>query len=182
MIKVLIVDDEDIIRNNLNNIINWVSLGMEIAGEASDGTEAIEIIESLNPDIVITDIYMRRMDGLEFLERLREISPQIKTVILSGYEEYELAKKAIGLKVSRYLIKPVKPEELINVMCEVRDELKHEDEIRKNIASLNKQLTESMPALRDKFFNDLITGSITSMSKIDNMLKFLKIDLNGTEF
>ena len=115
MPKILIVEDEDLIRNGLKLTTPWNQFGFEVIGEAVDGLDGEEKILQLKPDIVITDIKMPKKTGLEMIEDLQgRISCEY--IILSGYDEFAFAKKAMYLEVHGYLLKPVDDEELENVL------------------------------------------------------------------
>ncbi|MEG1441092.1 MAG: response regulator, partial [Oscillospiraceae bacterium] len=109
--RIVIVEDEYYIRMGLVNAVEWRENGFEIVGEAEDGKKGIEIIKETKPDIVITDIRMPIMDGLEMLNTLK--SENIEFIILSGYEDFIYAKKALENGVSKYLIKPIDENELL---------------------------------------------------------------------
>lgn len=111
MLKVLLVEDEDLIRRGLRFKMDWTAVGCVVAGEAASGEEGLEMIRTLQPDVVITDIRMRDMDGLEMIRAGLEVRP-FQAVILSGYGEFEYAQRAISLGVSEYLLKPVDFNEL----------------------------------------------------------------------
>lgn len=100
MIKVLIVDDERIIRFGITSMIRWNDLGIELVGEASNGEEGLQLFCETTPDIVITDIRMSGMDGIEMMTRIKQIKPEVKFAILSGYQDFSYAKEAIHLGVS----------------------------------------------------------------------------------
>jgi YesN/AraC family two-component response regulator len=125
MIKVMIVDDEPYIRQGIQILINWVQYGFEICGEASNGKEAIELMKGMNVDLVITDIKMPEMNGIELIEYTWEhISDKIRFIILSGYYEFEYAKKAIKYDVADYILKPVQQEELIRALEDYKKQFK----------------------------------------------------------
>ena len=106
MLKVLLVEDENLIRRGLAFQMNWTDVGCVLVGEAASGEEGLEQIEALHPDIVITDIRMQDMDGLDMIRRGQEIC-SFRSIILSGYSEFDYAQKAIRLGVREYLLKPV---------------------------------------------------------------------------
>lgn len=122
MLKVLIVEDEDMIRKGLIHTIDWISMGCMIVGEARDGKEGLEKIKELKPDIIFTDIIMPKMTGIEMLEAAQSLG-DFKSIILTSYSEFEYAQKAINLKVSDYLLKPVDEEALKNTVERMRREL-----------------------------------------------------------
>ncbi len=122
MIKVMIVDDEPYIRQGLKILINWEQYGFKICEEAANGKEAIRKLEEADVDLVITDIKMPGMDGLELIEYTREhLSKKIKFIILSGFYEFEYAKKAIKYDVADYILKPVQREELLKTLEEYKE-------------------------------------------------------------
>ena len=107
MLKVLLVDDEVIIRQGLKKIIDWQSIGFEIAGEASNGDEAIELTEILSPDVVITDIRMAQSDGIELLRELKKRKTDCKIIVISGYDDFSYVQEAMAANAYSYLLKPV---------------------------------------------------------------------------
>lgn len=117
MIKVLIVEDEDLIRKGLAYTIDWANMGCTIVGEAANGQEGVEKIQELKPDLVITDIKMPIMDGLEMLQDFKE--RDFEVIIITGYGEFEYAKKAIHLDVYDYLLKPIDEDKFCQIVKEV---------------------------------------------------------------
>lgn len=116
MYRVLIVDDEDIIRRALSRMIDWKSLSCEVIATARNGKEAFQLCVSSMPDIIITDLVMPEMDGLEFLSKLRELDREVKVIVLSGYGEFKYAQQALRLGASDYLLKPATKEEMSAVV------------------------------------------------------------------
>ncbi len=112
MIKVLIVDDEKYVRMGIKGDTDWSLIGCEVVGEASNGEEALEVAESTRPDLVISDIRMPRMDGIELAENLLDKYPETKIIFLTAYSEFEYARQAVRLGVSDYLLKPFQDGEL----------------------------------------------------------------------
>lgn len=135
MIKILIVEDENLIRKGLVHSIDWLSMDCLIAGEASDGQEGLKAIEETKPDLVITDIKMPLMDGIEMLQRASEIW-DFEKVILTSYGEFEYAKKAIGLDVFDYLLKPYDEEQLKKLIERVRVKIKEKRRYKEFLASV----------------------------------------------
>lgn len=117
MIKVLIVDDEYIMRQGLKYMINWEQEGYEIVGEATNGNEALSLIEKLQPHIIICDIVMPLLDGVDFAEAVHRMYPQIQTIILSGYDNFEYVKRTLMSGVVDYILKPtLNQEELRKIL------------------------------------------------------------------
>ncbi|TDF93025.1 response regulator transcription factor [Paenibacillus piri] len=132
-IKLLIVDDEPIICRGLRETIPWETIDAEVTGEASDGAEALELIDRLPVDLVLTDIHMDGMDGIALSKKLRELYPQIRIMILSGYDDFEYARQAIRIGVEDYLLKPVDVDELMAMVKRIGGELTQEAERNKGI-------------------------------------------------
>ncbi|SDB47528.1 MULTISPECIES: response regulator [unclassified Butyrivibrio] len=148
MYRVLIVEDEDIIRKGIAYTMDWTGMGCTIAGEAANGKEGLEKIEELSPDIVLADIMMPVMDGIEMIRKGQEIS-DFKAIIMTSYADFEYAKQAIDLGVSAYLMKPVDEEELRKNVAKVTSEIEKDKQI--------KQLSE-----RKKSGDDLDVAFIKS--------------------
>ena len=113
MYKVMIIDDEKSLRNLLKLAVDWNSLGLEIAGEAASGIEAINIIDDIRPDIVFADIRMPFMDGIEFSKLAIKRYPDLKIIILTAFDDFEYARKCIGIGVCEYLMKPIVRSDII---------------------------------------------------------------------
>lgn len=126
MWKVFLAEDEKIIRNGIKKSVDWEQAGCRFVGEASDGQTAFPIIQELKPDILITDIRMPFMDGLELSAKVKNEFPRIKIIILSGYNDFKYAQEAIRLGVSEYLLKPVSAKMLLKAVKKVTDELTKE--------------------------------------------------------
>ena len=119
-LKVLIVDDEYFVRMGLRQTIDWEGLGFLLVGEAENGVQALSLIRERQPDIVITDIKMPKMDGIELIAAIGEQGYPCEIILLSGYEEFSYAKKAIEHGVSAYLLKPTKNEDLIAALLKLK--------------------------------------------------------------
>ncbi|CDF57680.1 response regulator transcription factor [Thermobrachium celere] len=139
MFKIVIVEDEEIIRNGLVFTIDWLSLDCTVVGTASNGLEGLNLIKEHKPDIVITDIKMPVMDGIEMLkEALKHVS--FYSIILTSYSEFEYAKQAISLKVYEYILKPIDEDELIKTINNVKQEIK--DRIKNKLISNNQNIID----------------------------------------
>lgn len=128
MLKLMIVEDEFFVRRGITESIDWKLFGIEVCGEAADGEEALELALQLGPDIILTDIKMGKMNGLEFINQCQHILPEAKFVILSGHDDFEYARKAISLGVSEYLLKPIGAEELIASITKLMESIQKEEE------------------------------------------------------
>ncbi len=128
MYRVMIVDDEKAIRNLLKLSIDWNSLGMEVAGEAASGVEAINIIDEVRPDIVFADIKMPFMDGIELSKILTKRYPGIKIIILTAFNDFEYARQCVGIGVCDYIMKPIYPEKIREALKKIKISLDEQAE------------------------------------------------------
>lgn len=158
--RIILADDEEEVRKSIIKKIDWQAAGFEVVGDAENGREALEKIEALEPDVVMTDIRMPYMDGLELIERIRRKYPSMKVLIFSGFDDFEYAKQAIKLNVTEYILKPVNVEELTRILKRVKANLDEEIEQRRNVNRLRESYQHSLPILRELFLNDLARGSI----------------------
>lgn len=164
MFKVLIIDDEPIIRKGIRNIVNWDGFGCEICGEADNGFDGKEIIEKCKPDIIITDIRMPEVDGLTMISEIKETVPDCKIIILTGYRDFEYVREAIKLGAFDYLLKPTKIEELNNVVTRAVKELKNRCDKISEIDKMKKLYEKNLPFIKEKLLYNLIYGTFTEDS------------------
>lgn len=174
MLKMIIVDDEKIIRETIHSIIDWNALGIEVVAVCKDGIEAFDAILDEYPDIVMTDIKMPGISGLELIAKVQEAELAIEFVILSGYGEFEFAQTAMKYGVKHYLLKPSNEEEIIQVMqaCTVTCQ----EKIATRVESLMEELFETESGAEKnaqrRFFTQLSNQSDVSMAKTQ-MVKML---------
>ena len=157
MYKILIADDEPFFRDGLKVIIDWKSEGFEIAGEAKNGLEAVELLKNNSYDLIISDIKMPGLDGIELMTYVREnISQTLPFVILSGFYDFEYAKSAIKYHADNYLLKPVDPEELTALIKEIKEKFPLEDDsiIGQIINEINTNYSSNLnlKMLSEKYF------------------------------
>ena len=146
--RIILVDDEEEVRKGIIRKIDWNHLGFEVVGDAENGAEALEKIEQLEPEVVMTDIRMPFMDGLALTERIRQKYPSMKVLIFSGFDDFEYAQQAIKLNVTEYILKPVNVEELSEILTRVRKNLDEEISQRRDAALLRESYQKSLPILR----------------------------------
>jgi len=181
MYKLVIADDEDIIRQGIAGSICWEEFGFRLVGQAANGEEAWGIICENRPELVVSDIYMPYVDGIELAERIKHAYPDTIVVFLSGYNDFNYARKSIVLGVFRYLTKPVQINELSEVLSEVREEIDYRHKQKDRLDKIMEQVRESLPLLRAKFFKGLIHGQYTEEELCETQELF-EIDLPGKLF
>jgi len=170
--KIFLVEDQSTIRESMRESISWESAGFVFAGEAPDGEMALPLIEEIKPDILITDIMMPFMDGLELSRIVRKNMPWIKIIILSGHDEFNFAREAISIGITEYLLKPVDSMELINALKKAALLIENEKLEKENIESIHKRLKDSMQIMKEKFLINLISGVVPSAEAIEKSKLF----------
>lgn len=174
--RVLLADDEEEIRMGISRKIDWAGLGFTLIGEAENGAEALELAEQLRPDVVLTDIKMPFMDGLELCRRLKQSLPAAKLVVFSGFDDFEYARQAIGMNVSEYILKPINAPELIEVLNKLREQLDAQRMERRDMETLRRRYEESLPILRELFYTRLLDGRVRPDQIQDRAARY-EIDL-----
>ena len=157
MMKVFLVDDEIAIRENLRNSFPWEEKGYQLVGEAPDGEMALPMLRDLNADILLTDIRMPFMDGMKLCEEVQRTMPWVERIILSGYDDFAYAQKAISLGVKEYLLKPVTAAELEAALDRVSRQIEEKRRDRENLTALRERLSSGNQFLRDKLLASLFT-------------------------
>ncbi len=157
LMKVFLVDDEIAIRENLRNSFPWEEKGFQLVGEAPDGEMALPMLRDLNADILLTDIRMPFMDGMKLCEEVQKTMPWVERIILSGYDDFAYAQKAISLGVREYLLKPVTAKELESALERVRSQINEKRRERENMTAMRERLNSGNQFLRDKLLASLFT-------------------------
>lgn len=161
LFKVFICEDESIVREGLRDMIPWEKYGFEFVGDAPDGEMALPMIRKLKPDVLITDITMPFMDGLSLSKTVTKELPNIKIIVISGYSDFEYARKAIEIGVEQYLLKPVTKTDMINALEGVRKKITEENE-QKDYVKLYEQEFKKFERLTHRvFFEKLVEGSLS---------------------
>lgn len=177
MIKLLIVDDESVTRKGLMKHLNWSELGVDFIEEAAGGLEGLEIAAGFHPDIVLSDIRMPGMDGIQFANRIRTQFPECRIIFISGYSDKEYLKAAIHLNAVSYVEKPIDLDELKDVVKKAIA-LCFEDEKKKlTEKSISTALSESVPFIRQNVASNLICGKNIS-EELYADLKIAGVDFN----
>ncbi|MBR0496761.1 MAG: response regulator [Treponema sp.] len=159
MYSVFVVDDEPIVLEGIRSKIDWESSGFAFAGEATDGEIALSMLHEVKPDILITDIKMPFMDGLQLAQAVKRIQPWIKIIILSGHDEFDYAKKAISIGIEDYLLKPFTPDELLKSLQKTAVQIDKERKQLSDISRLKEELKSTEALKKKEFLNNLVHGS-----------------------
>lgn len=178
MYTFIMVDDEEVIRNGICKFISLGDFGFELAASFEDGGEAIEYLKNNHVDLVLTDVKMIDISGLELAKYIYENCPYTKTIIISGYKEFEYAKEAMGYNVKHYLLKPTQFDELIRIVNEIRSLLDADRENQRAAQEQVEKFQKFIPLLKEQFFVDLLSGALLSTDEVEERIKILKMGIN----
>lgn len=173
MLTMLLIDDEYLVRKGIRETIDWSEYGIEIIGEASDGEDGLEMALKFTPDIILTDIRMPFMDGLEFMAKLRESGLNSSILVLSGHEDFSYVRTALQHGAADYLLKPIDNKHLISTVMKVAEKIKEE----RSTQLYFKRLKDELSTIKKQFLRELIIGNIQDKSEIQDKLKFYEIPL-----
>ena len=176
--KVVLVDDEEEVIDVIERKIHWNMLGFDVVGSANNGVKALELVEKLQPDVVITDIKMPYMDGLELSRRLNNDYQNIHIIIFTGFDEFEYAKEAVHLEIEEYMLKPINALELSDCLKRLKNTLDKEREEKLNVEKLANYFNASLPVLQTNLFVSLIEGRV-SEADYEKFLSAYQIDMQG---
>ncbi|WP_156922329.1 response regulator [Cohnella thermotolerans] len=176
LMKAIIVEDEPRVRKGLSEMVDWEGIGFELAGTAANGKEGLELFDRTSPDLVICDIRMPVMDGLAMAEAVLERRPDVRIVILSGYDEFEYAQRCLYLGVKSFLLKPVGKEQLEEELLKLRAKWLKEREEHYVAAAFMDKFRTQLPLLRAAFLEDWLNGpDRTDRGLLQENIEFLDI-------
>lgn len=178
MLRVFLVEDESIIRQTLRDTVPWAQCGYTFAGEAGDGEMALPMIRQLRPDVLITDIRMPFMDGLALSKLVLQEFPQMKVVIISGYDDFEYAQQAISIGVERYLLKPITKSALLTVLEELKSKIEGERAQQNYVAQFQQEAQDYEQYARRRFFEQIVAGQL-SVQQIYEKAEAMDLDLRA---
>lgn len=181
MLKVFIVEDETVIREGLRDRIPWDQYGYRFVGEASDGEMALPLIRKNRPDLIITDIKMPFMDGLTLSRMVKEEFPKTKIVILSGYDDFEYARRAITIGVDQYILKPVTRAAIRTVLQEIREKIEAEQQQEDYQTKLADEMREYEQFSMRHFFEKMLEGEMSVAEIYDEAAK-KSLDLSASGY
>lgn len=179
MYNVMIVDDEHINRNGLINFIEWCSMDCKISGEAADGIEAMEKINANPPDIIISDIKMPGMDGIQLAKYVYENHPSSRVILLTGYSEFEYAQSAVKYGVVDFILKPSSNEKIIEAISKAKTLIVADNEKNDKLHFLENKVNENHGQMVEKFILDYINGVIFESETVRKRMEQLNINVNN---
>jgi len=172
MYRLMLVDDEPEIRDGLQEIIKWEQEGFQVVGVAENGLEALQVAQSVSPDLVVTDIRMPFMDGLEMARRMRKMLPTVQFVVLSGYDEFDYARQAIQIQIKDYVLKPISSDEFVQVLRRVKSHLDEDFAQRSDVRTLKEHLKSSLPVLKELLLTSLLSGGVSRQEAIASAQRY----------
>ncbi|WP_379129375.1 response regulator [Paenibacillus sp. sgz500958] len=181
MYKLILVEDEEDVREGIIGQIDWEKYGFEVVDQAENGREAAESIDRHLPDVVVTDIQMPFMNGLQLAEWIRSRHPNTKIIILTGFDEFEYAQRAIKLQIDEYVLKPFSAQELIDILLKVREQIEAEIAEKENVFVLSEHYRKSLPVLREQFLSSLVSRRLRTAEIAEKSMEY-GINLTGTLF
>ncbi|MCD8217060.1 MAG: response regulator, partial [Clostridiales bacterium] len=155
MYRLLLLDDEEFVLKGIQRVYDLPSYGFEVVGAFSNPLKALEQLEELKPDLVITDVKMPAMDGLEFADEAKKRNPGVEVVILSGYDDFSYAQAAVRLGVSDYLLKPIKKDDFIAMLRHMYSRIEEKQSREKSYQVLQKLLKDNWVELKNRYYLEL---------------------------
>lgn len=178
MYKVLLVDDEALIREAISENIQWEEMGYSFMGACENGKQAVEMIEKEQPHLLLTDINMPFMDGMELTKFVYENYPDIKVIIISGFDEFEYAKNAVKYQVLEYILKPITPIEFSETLLRVKKLFDERRESQRDMKKIRSAYVSNLPTLQGRYLHHLLNGTV-DYSKLDEKQEELRLKLNA---
>lgn len=160
MYRIVITEDEEEVRKRIIKHINESDNEYAVIGEASDGEEAIKVVRELKPDILLTDICMPNVNGLELIKSIREIDRDMPIIVVSGYDDFSYAREAMSMGVREYLLKPFLPKELFEVLDKTKKIIEQKNQMITNMQNMSIEIKKNITYSRERFFRSLIEGKL----------------------
>ena len=160
MYKLLLADDESDIREGLMEVVHFEEHGFTVVGQAENGLEALRLCEEQEPDLIVSDIRMPLMDGLTMLAKAEKVLPTVRSIILSGYDEFEFARQAVSLHCLGYLLKPISAAEFTEALTDARKKLDEDFARRRDMLQLQRHFEEGLPVFRATLLTALLDGGL----------------------
>jgi two-component system response regulator YesN len=174
MYKLLIAEDVKTVRETLVHAIPWHNLGITLLGAVNNGEEALARLENEEPDLLLTDIGMPKMNGLELIEAVQARKPDVRCIILSGLNEFEHARRAIKLQVLDYVLKPIDPAEIEKVLARATETLRKEREDRRELAMAGQVSKDKLPNLSELLHPRELSGNLKKKKLVEQAVQYVK--------
>ncbi len=182
-LKILIVDDELIIRDGIGRKINRLIPEAQVVGMAQDAIEGLEVVKTAHPNVIITDIRMPEVDGLQFISNVRDIDSNIKFIVISGFQEFEYARSALRLGVEDYLLKPIDNNQLVQILKKIENHFQNQSQSEVLFDDLKNKAIKGITYLKNKYFTDLIEKNDTlDTTNIINNLEIIGVQFTNSKF
>ncbi|QMV43158.1 response regulator transcription factor [Cohnella cholangitidis] len=172
--KVLIADDEPIIREGLREAVDWQAIGLEVVAEAEDGEEALELAIKHQVDVMLVDLNMPIKNGLMLIQEAKQLLPSCRIVIVSGHDEFNYAQQAVHFGVDEYILKPANPGHLTEVLSRIAGQLEQTKAQEKHFEQASRQIRKNIPLLRERFCNEWIEEAVNE-KEVQEQLRFLDL-------
>ncbi|WP_449539623.1 response regulator transcription factor [Ferdinandcohnia sp. Marseille-Q9671] len=182
MYNVLLVDDEVNILEGIATIVNWAECGTNLIYKANNGTMALEYIMQNPPDIVVSDIKMPGLNGVELIKRVHQVYPHIKFIILSGHDEFEYAKTAMEYNVKYYLLKPSNETKIEEALSKVVSELNEQKRKEEIVTTIKNKLQDVLPKAKEQFLKELITNKKYGITEWEHFSNLFELKLESKRF
>ncbi|MGB8451497.1 MAG: response regulator [Anaerocolumna sp.] len=182
MYRLMVVEDEEMIRKGIVNSIPWQSLGFIVVAESANGKDALEQLGKKQVDVLLTDIKMPIMSGTELSKRSRQLYPDIEIIILSGFAEFEYARQAIGFRAFDYLLKPTNKKKLLDTFTALKESMDQKQEIKEEIFYSNMYLSVGYETMRNEFLQSMLEGDTSLFNDFDEKTASLELDFSGHYF
>ena len=181
MYKVLLVDDEALIREAISENIQWSEMGFHFMGACENGRQAMETIEKEQPDLLLTDINMPFVDGMELTKFVYENYPDTKVIIISGFDEFEYAKNAVKYQVLEYILKPITPREFLETLMRVKEMFDERRESQRDMKKIRSAYVSNLPVVQGRYLYHMLNGT-ADYSKIKEKQEELRLDLQANYY
>ncbi|MDQ1912705.1 response regulator [Paenibacillus sp. GD4] len=179
-IKLCVIDDIPTVVRGLTTKMDWEAHGITVAATALDGEEGLRLIREVRPDIIVTDIRMPYLDGIEMMKRIQEEFPWMKLIYMSGYTDFSYAQEAVRLGAFDYIVKPFTKQEVLDAVLAAKEEILREREMSSKMADMELKLRESLPFLRQEYMKLLVRYGSTQ-TRLRQQWEFLNIDMKENE-
>jgi two-component system, response regulator YesN len=181
MYKLLLVDDERLILEGISQVVDWNKAGTELVGTARNGIEAMEKIEAMRPDIVISDISMPGLDGLGLVQKCSGQFPEVKFILLTGYKDFDYARKAMQHGVRHYLLKPCNENQIHEALMELGQELEEQRNQEQFVTGIKQRLTKVLPHVKEQFLKEWISNKTYGSHDLEYYQELFGIELNDRD-